>query len=95
MNGDRSIRVYPRFEVRPGNKGAHLSVLELDVEAVVHQALEALVVLVAVLFALLGLDGVERRLVGQAALDRDVTRVEHDVLALLGGHVFGDDDDGL
>lgn len=75
--------------------GAHLSRFELDVELVVHERLETLVVLVAVLLVLPRLDRAEGCLVREVAANRDMTGVEDDVLAVLKRHLLGNDDDGL
>lgn len=64
-------------------------------ELVVHEVFEALVVFLMVLLVLFRFDGVDSGLIGEVALDGDVTGVENDVLTRLGGHVFRDDDDGL
>ena len=82
------------FSNEPRDK-SYLGGLELDVELVVHERLEAVVVLVTVLLLLLGLDLAQRRLVREVARDGDVTGVEYDVLAVLLAHVLGDDDDRL
>ena len=73
----------------------HLRILQLDMELVVHEVFEALVVFLVVLLVLLRFDGIDSGLIGEVALDRDVSGVENNVLARLGGHVFGDNDDGL
>lgn len=80
-----------------GERGGrtNLSILELDVVLVVHERLQPHVVLIPVLLLRLGLHQVHRRLVRQIALDRNVSRVENNVLALLDRHILGDDNDGL